>query len=174
MQINRTLLKTALFAAALTLSCSGVQKQQEPQSSQTPVTSHEKERKTVTEEIVVKDIENGESYNLEKLSMGKPVFVEISASWCEPCREMEKITDKLYSYFKGKVFFIRLFMPKDRFDCESSPIFSMEAVSSPKELNIEQSEALPRVLILNRKGEIEADITGTYPMIYFYGILSEL
>ena len=125
--------------------------------------------------IEVRDIFNRETGTLRKISMAMPVLIEVSASWCPACKEMEKITEKLFEYYKGKVFFIRLFRAGDAKSDENTKIPVMEIISSPEHIGIEFSEALPRVIVLSRNGsEIIADITGTYPLLYYYGILSEL
>jgi thiol-disulfide isomerase/thioredoxin len=147
----------------------------QPESNDSENISETQEKETVAGKIIVRDIYSGETYPLEKISMHYPVFIEISASWCPACKEMEKTTEKLHEYFKGKVFFIRLFMAGDGSLDENSIIPSMEIASSPEEMKIEYSEALPRIIILSREGvESIADLTGTYPLIYYYGILSEL
>ncbi len=145
------------------------------ENNNTENVSEAKEQETIADKIIMRDIFNGQTYSLKKISMNYPVFIEVSASWCSACKEMEKTTEKLYEYFKGKVFFIRLFMAGDGSQNETDIVPSMEIVSSPEEMKIESSEALPRVLILSKDGtEIVADLTGTYPMLYYYGILSEL
>jgi len=169
-----------LILFSVSASCSGMKKEPSANRMQTENNAVEnidetQEKETVAGKITVRDIYSGETYPLEKISMHYPVFIEISASWCPACKEMEKTTEKLYEYFKGKVFFIRLFMAGDGSFDENSVIPSMEIASSPEEMKIEYSEALPRVLILSRNGkETVADLTGTYPLLYYYGILSEL
>lgn len=155
------------------LSCSGAKMSNSPVVM--PKQNVSAEPQTVTDLILVRDIFNRQTYPLSKISNQLPVFIEISASWCPACSEMNKTVDKLSEYFKGKVFFIRLFMAGDGQIDEESNIPVMEILNSPESVGIEFSEALPRTIILSRNGtEIVADITGTYPMIYYYGVLSEL
>jgi len=162
------------------VSCAGIKRSVTSEKISTEESSAQKDEQekrtpTIAEMIQVRDIFNREMYPLKKISSELPVFIEISASWCPACKEMEKTTDKLFEYFKGKVFFIRLFRAGDAKSDENTRIPVMEIVASPEIMGIELSEALPRVIILNREGtEIIADLTGTYPLLYYYGILSEL
>lgn len=161
------------------LSCTGYKKQD---SSIIDKTLEEKndyqryeEKETLADLIIVKDILNKDSYSLRKISAHMPVFIEVSASWCPACKDMGPVVLKLNEYFEGEVFFVKLFMADDAVLNENETIPVMEIVSSPENLKIENSEILPRVIILSRKGEeVIADINGVYPLLYYYGILSEL
>ena len=136
-----------------------------------------KEKKSLAEDIIVRDIYTKEEYPLNKIATQGVVFIELSATWCKACPEMKSIPAKLFDYFKGKVFFVRLYKADDVFeDNEYNDVVpEMVILSSPKELNLEHSEAMPRVVVLANKGsEIAADITGVYPILYYYGLLSEL
>lgn len=177
---SRSRIFLILILCSVSVSCSGMKHDRSgtkitKESNNAENVSEAKEQETIADKIIIRDIFNGQTYPLKKISMNYPVFIEVSASWCSACKEMEKTTEKLYEYFKGKIFFIRIFMAGDGSLDETGIIPSMEIVSSPEEMKIELSEALPRVLILNRDGsEVTADLTGTYPMLYYYGILSEL
>lgn len=100
--------------------------------------------------------------------------MEISASWCIACKEMHPLTSKLYEIFKGKVFFVRIMLTNDTDTTESPSFPVMEIDNSPETLSIQTSQMLPRIIILDRYGELTADINGQYPILYYYGILSEL
>lgn len=132
------------------------------------------EKISIAHQIFLKDIYNKEIYPLEKISGGRPVFIEISAPWCSACKEMYFTTSKLYDLFKGKVFFIRIMLSSDDKEYTESPFPVMNIYSSPVNLGIETSPMLPRIIILDRSGELTADLNGQYPFLYYYGILSEL
>lgn len=87
---------------------------------------------------------------------------------------MHVTSSKLYEYFKNKVFFVRVMLPQDTGTIQEAPFPVMEIISSSDNLKIENSQILPRMVIIDRSGEIIADLEGQYPLIYFYGILSEL
>ncbi|HRZ79620.1 MAG TPA: thioredoxin domain-containing protein [bacterium] len=108
------------------------------------------------------------------MSGGKAVFIEISASWCVACREMHPVTMKLYEIFKSKAFFVRIMLSKSTEEAETPTFPVMEIQSSPESLSIQSSQILPRIIIIDRSGELAADISGQYPVLYYYGILSEL
>lgn len=167
---------------SIILSCSSFRKN-DPSTTTQPDLNIEradseavvKDPETISDLIVVRDIFNRETYSLKKISNQMPVFIEITSSWCPACKDMEKTTAKLYEYFKGRIFFIRLFRAGDAVLDETSTVNAMEIVSSPEKIAIEYSEVLPRVIILDRSGkEVVADINGVYPVIYYYGVLSEL
>lgn len=169
------------FLLILTVSCSG-HKKSPPNEAAKPVRRNSvnesveiKPEKTISDKVILRDTYNREMYPLRKIAGKKPVFIEVSASWCDACKEMEKTTEKLLTYFSGKVFFVRLYMAGDSPESMHGSITSMEIVSSPETLGIETTQTLPRIVILGKNGgTIIADVTGTYPLLYFYGILSEL
>ncbi|HNW82319.1 MAG TPA: hypothetical protein PKG52_05435 [bacterium] len=150
------------------------EKTPEKSSIQIENNSPEVKKIPLVQQILLKDRYNGEIYSLEKISGGRSVFIEISASWCSACKEMYLITSKLYDLFKDKTFFIRITLSPENETLTESPIPVMNIQSSPVDLGIEASSILPRIIILNRSGELTADLNGQYPMLYYYGILSEL
>jgi len=134
----------------------------------------EPEKPGLSEQILLKDSYNGEISSLKKIAGGKAVFMEISASWCIACREMHPVTQKLYEIFKGKAFFVRIMLSKGIEETETPPFPVMEIERSPGNLSIQSSQILPRIIIIDSSGELTADISGQYPALYYYGILSEL
>ena len=87
---------------------------------------------------------------------------------------MEPITSKLYEIFKGKTFFVRIMVSSDDKPSETTDFPVMEIDTSFDDLEIKNSQVLPRVIIFDSSGELTADINGQYPLLYYYGILSEL
>ena len=171
------------FLVFSVFSCASAEKARNQESQ--PETPLEKEpepvelkkKKPLTDDIIVRDIYSKEEYPLSKIAMKGIVFIELSASWCKACPEMKATTAKLVEYFGNRVFFIRLYLENDiQEDKEYSDVIpEMAIVSSPAELSLEKTEAMPRVVVLsNSASEISADITGTYPSLYYYGLLSEL
>ena len=136
-----------------------------------------KKKRSLAEDIIVRDIYSKEEYPLSKIVDHGIVFIELSASWCKACPEMKATTTKLISYFEGKVSFVRLYQPDDiQEEHEYRDIIpEMVIVSSPEELSLEKTEAMPRVVVLSDSAsEVAADITGVYPILYYYGLLSDL
>jgi hypothetical protein len=164
------------------ISCASADKVQNQEQSETqtepePQPVELKKKRSLAEDIIVRDIYTKEEYPLSKITMHGTVFIELSASWCKACPEMKTTTTKLLSYFEGKVSFVRLYQLSDiQEDKEYRDVIpEMAIVSSPKELALEKTDAMPRVVVLSNSGsEVVADITGVYPILYYYGLLSEL
>ena len=173
-----------LFLIFLSISCASADKLQnqdqehsEVQTGSEPVPVELKKKKSLADEIIVRDIYSKEEYALSKITQKSVVFIELSASWCKACPEMKEITAKLVSYFGNRVFFIRLYLENDIQEGRdyNDVIPEMAIVSSPFELSLEKTDIMPRVVVLsNSASEIAADITGAYPSLYYYGLLSEL
>lgn len=87
---------------------------------------------------------------------------------------MHPVTMKLYEIFKSKAFFVRIMLSKSTEEAETPTFPVMEIQSSPESLSIQSSQILPRIIIIDSSGELAADISGQYPVLYYYGILSEL
>jgi len=129
---------------------------------------------TLEDFIIIKDTVDGRPYQVSKLCGGLPVFIEVSASWCEACKEMYPTTEKLQKMFKGKVCFLRVMVDEKPFDGETH-VRIVFPISSPEVIGLKVSAALPRVIVLNKdEKEPYADLTGKYPFLYYYGLLSEL
>lgn len=131
----------------------------------------------ITDQIIVRDIYSERIYALSELTLRRPVFIELSALWCPACEEMKVVSAKLFEYFRAKLFFIRLFPLKQLEKAEENQgvIPEMEIVSSPAALHLERNEAFPRIVVIDKKGkEVVLDEIGIYPILYYYGLLSEL
>ena len=172
----------SLFANFSACSSVETKKETDPKPPQT-LTENEpkplelKKKKSIADDIIVRDIYSNEEYPLSKIATHGIVFIELSASWCKACPEMKATTTKLLGYFEGKVSFVRLYQLSDiQEDKEYRDVIpEMAIVSSPAGLALEKTEAMPRVVVLsNSSSEISADITGVYPILYYYGLLSEL
>ena len=172
-----------IFFVVLSLfSCASADKVQNEVEVETavgpePTPVELKKKKSLAEDIIVRDIYSKEEYPLSKIAPKGIVFIELSASWCKACPEMKATTTKLISYFEGKVSFVRLYKPDDIHEEKEyrDIIPEMVIVSSPEELSLEKTEAMPRVVVLTNSGsEVAADITGVYPILYYYGLLSDL
>lgn len=152
------------------------QEESETQAEQPPKPLELKKKKSLADWIIVRDIYSKEEYPLSRIAQKSVVFIELSASWCQACPEMKETTAKLVSYFGNRVFFIRLYLGNDiQEDREYRDIIpEMVIVSSPAELSLEKTDVMPRVVVLsNSASEVAADITGAYPSLYYYGLLSE-
>ena len=181
MKINFPFLLFFLAFSLISCASAGTVQNQEPpekqQKEQNPAPVELKKKKSLADDIIVRDIYSKEEYQLSKIAQKSIIFIELSASWCKACPEMKATTTKLVSYFGNRVFFIRLYLENDiQEDKEYNDIIpEMAVVSSPDELSLEKTEAMPRVIVLsNSASEITADITGVYPILYYYGLLSEL
>ena len=173
----------ALFSIILILfSCATAEKVQNNEDTGSQVEAGPKpvelkKKRSLAEDIIVRDIYSKEEYPLSRIVDHGIVFIELSASWCKACPEMKATTTKLISYFEGKVSFVRLYQPDDiQEEHEYRDIIpEMVIVSSPEELSLEKTEAMPRVVVLSDSAsEVAADITGVYPILYYYGLLSDL
>ena len=150
---------------------------QDVQTEESPKPVELKKKRSLADEVIVRDIYTKEEYPLSRIAQKSIVFIELSASWCEACPEMKETTAKLVSYFGNRVFFIRLYLENDIQEGQEygGVVPEMAVVSSPKELSLEKTDVMPRVVVLsNSASEITADITGAYPSLYYYGLLSEL
>ena len=173
-----------LFVVFLAVSCVVTgrvqdqnQEQPEVQAESEPQPVELKKKKSLADDIIVRDIYTKEEYPLSRIAQKNVVFIELSASWCKACPEMKETTAKLVSYFENRVFFIRLYLENDiQEDKEYGGIIpEMAIVSSPAELSLEKTDVMPRVVVLsNSASEVAADIIGAYPGLYYYGLLSEL
>ena len=141
-----------------------------------PLDIKKEPQNNLLEKIIVRDSYSGEEYPLSRIALSPVVYIELSASWCEACPEMKAMTAKLVPYFRGRVFFIRLFKADDpQPEPESNDVPEMVIVSSPPELGLENTGVMPRVVIISNHGEdISLDSTGLYPNLYYYGVLSEI
>ena len=183
-QMKNNFFRALLFLIFLSISCASADKLQnqdqehsEVQTGSEPAPVELKKKKSLADEIIVRDIYSKEEYPLSKIAQKRIVFIELSASWCKACPEMKEITAKLVSYFGNRVFFIRLYLENDIQEERdyNDVIPEMAIVSSPLELSLEKTDIMPRVVVLsNSASEIAADITGAYPSLYYYGLLSEL
>ena len=168
----------------LSVSCATAEKVQNQNNEQPEVQTESgpqpvelKKKKSLADDIIVRDIYSKEEYPLSKIAQKSIVFIELSASWCKACPEMKDITAKLVSYFGNRVFFIRLYLENDIQEDKgyNDIIPEMTVVSSPVELSLEKTDVMPRVVVLsNSASEVAADIIGAYPSLYYYGLLSEL
>ena len=170
------------FLVFLSFSCATADKvqndeQPELQTESKPEPVELKKKKSLADDIIVRDIYTKEEYPLSRIAQKSVVFIELSASWCKACPEMKETTSKLVSYFGNRVFFIRLYLENDiQEEREYRDIIpEMAVVSSPVELSLEKTDVMPRVVVLsNSASEVAADIIGAYPSLYYYGLLSEL
>ena len=183
--MNKYLILYFLFCVFFNAAaCSSVEtkKEDDPKPPQTvdenePKPLELKKKKSIADDIIVRDIYSNEEYTLSRIATHGIVFIELSASWCKACPEMKATTTKLLGYFEGKVSFVRLYQPDDiQEDKEYRDVVpEMVIVSSPAELALEKTEAMPRVVVLSDSAsEISLDSTGVYPILYYYGLLSDL
>ena len=160
------------------ISCTTADKRNEVEDNteKTEEPSLEKEKESVSEKIILRDYYNDKKYTLAELSMKKPVFMEVSATWCEPCKDLSELTEKLKTYYGTSVFFIRVYLPGDKLpENDENDIIRMEIIDSPDELSIETNEIFPRAIIISRDGKrIEAVLDGIFPILIYHGVLSGL
>ena len=106
--------------------------------------------------------------NASKIANNKILFVDISATWCEPCKKLANYVEQLKNKFGNKVKFIKVFplIDKSKINCENSDKNTF--------FTIEKQEAYPRVIIFDKKGNLVVDETGLYPLLYYFGTLSNI
>ena len=105
-------------------------------------TAAEEKTEEAIAEAVPKPIELGPNDILEfGEPQPMPIVVDFSASWCGPCRQLHPIFDKLAKKYHGQVQFIYV-------DIDKAPQLA-------KQYGV---EAVPTLLFVNKKGEIDRNI----------------
>jgi thiol-disulfide isomerase/thioredoxin len=170
-----------LFFAVIILSaCSTVpdKKSDKSEADNQPqkIAEEELAEKKLTESIILRDFYNKKNYDLYALSMGRPVFMVLTATWCEACKDLVKLIEQLNQYYKNSIFFVMVYQSGDVPDInDDSEILKMELVESLDDLDLESNDIYPRSIIFSRSGkEIEAVLDGIFPILVYHGILGGL
>ncbi len=168
------------FLFPVLLACSAVPVKNEINLEEKDIQNEEKpeedEREPISDRIILKDFYNGEKYPLSTLSMNRPVFMLLTATWCSACKDMVKTMDRLNEYYRNSIFFVAVYLNGDtpeKYQLESIP--KMELAESPEELPLESNDIFPRAIIISRNGrEIETVLDGILPVLVYHGILGNL
>ncbi len=118
---------------------------------------------------------SGKKVSAKELSNGKPVVFHITASWCEPCKELAKRLNELREhYYVGKIEFFSVYKKGDSPLAEDVvfPCYYFE--NSFPELSLEDMDIFPRLLVFNEDGALTALIDGLYPTLYYYAVFEEI
>ncbi len=166
-----------LFSALLFFSCTTVSKvdTEEPFDEKEVFQPSPVKKEYVSDKIILQDFYSGKKYTLRDLSMNRQIFMEVTASWCEACKDLKKVSQKLKAYYKEAVLFVRVYLPGDTppEHGKKGDILEMEIVSSPEDLSIESGDTFPRVFIFSAGGEdVKAVVDGIYPILIYHGMLA--
>jgi|GEM_PF-1709644 len=126
--------------------------------------------------IILRDSITGENYTLAVLAGGKPVVVDLSASWCAPCVELTSRLATLHDRFGGRVRFFMLLQKGDAVDRLPSPppypVYFLE--KAPPDLAISPPSLMPTVLMVGSDGEVRTVLAGLYPTLVYYSAIADL
>ncbi len=164
-----------LFYSCTTLKPTNIRKKENKtvaktvkKASKKKKTKIEKRKKSDASKMFFLTVCKNSKIDASKISEGKILFVDISATWCEPCKKLANYVEKLKLKFPNKVKFIRVFplIDKSKITCENSDKNTF--------FSIDEQEGYPRVLIFDKKGNLVADETGLYPLLFYYGTLMDI
>jgi len=119
-------------------------------------------------EFTLEDL-NGNKVSLSSLR-GKVVFLNLWATWCEPCREEMPAMEDLYNEFKGNKDFVMLAVSQDRLGASAvKPYlekngFHFRVLLDPenKLSELYDVSGVPETFIIDRHGRIAAHHMGAF------------
>ena len=119
-------------------------------------------------EFTLEDL-NGKKVSLSSLR-GKVIFLNLWATWCEPCREEMPAMEELYNEFKGNKDFVMLAVSQDRFGASAvKPYlekngFHFQVLLDPenKLSDLYDVSGVPETFIIDRHGRIVAHHMGAF------------
>jgi thiol-disulfide isomerase/thioredoxin len=108
--------------------------------------------------ITVEKLDKGKIQNIIKEREGKPLFVNIWATWCVPCREEFPDLIKLAGKYKGKVDFVGISVDyDDEIETKINPFLKNFKVNFPQYVNaFENAEQLINFFDKDWNGAIPA------------------
>ncbi|MGB9878015.1 MAG: TlpA family protein disulfide reductase [bacterium] len=117
-------------------------------------------------DLALRDLE-GKSYRLSDLK-GKVILLDFWATWCPPCREELPVIEKLHQDFKGKGLLVLGISNEEKGVVEefvrrnglTFPILLDEKGEAGRKYKV---VAIPRVILIDKKGKIRKDIVGYNP-----------
>jgi peroxiredoxin len=112
---------------------------------------------------------DGTTVSLESLR-GKVVFLNVWATWCEPCREEMPSMQTLYDDFKGNKDFVMLAVSQDvkgraavaPYVAKNDYQFTILLDPENKLMDSYEISGVPETFIIDRKGQIVAHHMGAF------------
>jgi len=112
---------------------------------------------------------DGSTVSLQSLR-GKVVFLNVWATWCEPCREEMPSMQTLYEDFKGRKDFVMLAVSQDvkgraavaPYVAKNGYHFTILLDPENKVMESYEISGVPETFIIDRKGQIVAHHMGAF------------
>jgi len=128
------------------------------------------------ERILLRDPATGTTCSLAALAEGRPIVVDLSASWCEPCGELVSRLEAVSERFGDRVRFVMALQKGDAPERLAVrpryPVYLIEA--APAELGVVPPPVIPTVLMFGSDGELKTELAGLYPALAYYGAVADL
>ena len=110
-------------------------------------------------EITATDI-NGKSYDIKSLRCGLPMYIDVWATWCGPCKQELPYMKELEEKYKGKISFVGISVDKDRDAWEERigqgdmPGLQLHAGAEASFMESYGIQGIPRFILLDKYGRI--------------------
>jgi len=145
--MDRTIRTTAIIAALFVTGCAS-----SPPAKPAPDFSVERVEKPISK-VTLKSLR------------GKVVLLDFWATWCGPCKVTMPAIDRLYKTYKDKGFDVMAISSEKRAEVRS--FWPQAGVSYPAYVDVSMEasgafnvDAIPRVVVVDRKGMIVYDKSG--------------
>lgn len=139
-----------------------------PQTTQPPANPNQNQGKTKAPDIAVYDA-GGKKVKLSDF-LGKPVVINIWASWCGPCKEELPSFQKVYKELGNNVKFMMVDMTDGQRETKTTGqnYVSSQGFTFPLYFDLDRDAAtkfaaktIPTSIFVNKDGYIEARVTGS-------------
>ncbi len=77
----------------------------------------------------MKEITSTQQFEQEVLNSGNPVFVDLWAEWCGPCRAVSPAVEELSGEYKDKVDFVKVNVDENNELAQKYSIFSIPTLA---------------------------------------------
>ncbi len=96
--------------------------------------------------------------------IGKPIIIELWATWCPPCREQRQIIHDMGKDISRRASVISMSVDRDpatvRTFLEDHPMSPVELMATPETQRALKVEAVPVLVFVDKTGKIREVITG--------------